>query len=173
MIQQQIAISGLGGQGVLFITQILAQAALEMEYDVISSETHGMAMRGGAVISHLKIGPFASPLIRNGQADLALFFTEENLTVHPGLLGPKTKVIVNTPKPECYENLDAARLAEEKIGRRQAANLVLLGYTLGRGYLFCHGESIEAALKKSSKSGAMLELNKKALELGMSAAESR
>ncbi len=42
-------------------------------HDVLTSETHGMAMRGGTVISHVKVGPFQSPLIRYGQADVGTF----------------------------------------------------------------------------------------------------
>ena len=60
----QIAITGRGGQGVLFLTRILSECALEMGLEVIASETHGMAMRGGSVISTLKVGPFRGPLDR-------------------------------------------------------------------------------------------------------------
>jgi len=57
-MKQQIIISGLGGQGVLFVTRILAQAGMEMGLDVLTSETHGMAMRGGTVLAHVKVGGF-------------------------------------------------------------------------------------------------------------------
>lgn len=52
---QQIVVSGLGGQGVLFVSRLLAETALDMGYSALLSETHGMAQRGGNVISHLKI----------------------------------------------------------------------------------------------------------------------
>jgi|GEM_PF-132402 len=52
---QQIIVSGLGGQGVLFVSRLLAETALDMGYSALLSETHGMAQRGGNVISHLKI----------------------------------------------------------------------------------------------------------------------
>jgi len=68
-IRQQIVISGVGGQGVLFITGLLADAAIDKGLPVFTSETHGMAQRGGTVISHLKVGDFSSPLIRPGHAD--------------------------------------------------------------------------------------------------------
>jgi indolepyruvate ferredoxin oxidoreductase beta subunit len=45
-VRQQIVISGLGGQGVLFLTRVLAEAALRKGLDVLTSEIHGMAMRG-------------------------------------------------------------------------------------------------------------------------------
>ncbi len=71
-MKMQIAITGRGGQGVLFLTKILTECALELGEEVIASEIHGMAMRGGSVISTLKVGNFRGPLIRGGQADLML-----------------------------------------------------------------------------------------------------
>src|SRR5512139_2829835 len=68
----RIAITGRGGQGVLFITRILSECALELGLHVIASETHGMAMRGGSVISTLKVGDFRGPLLGSGQADIML-----------------------------------------------------------------------------------------------------
>jgi indolepyruvate ferredoxin oxidoreductase beta subunit len=52
-IMQQIIISGVGGQGVLFVTRLLAEAAIKKGLAVFTSETHGMAQRGGTVLSHL------------------------------------------------------------------------------------------------------------------------
>ena len=168
MDRQQVAISGLGGQGVLFLTRLLAETALDMGMDVISSETHGMAMRGGAVVSHLKVGgPFASPLIRAGQADVALFLTGENLEVHPHLIGPKTRVLVNSADSGLYDGLDAGRLAEETVGRRQAANLVILGYGLGRGLMFAGTERVLETLKRLSPNAKVFEANEKALNAGL------
>jgi len=167
---QQIGISGLGGQGVLFITRILAETALGLGLDVLSSETHGMAMRGGAVISHLKVGPFHSPLLRAGRADLALFLAEENLDVHPYLIGARTQVIVNSEKPGTYEIIDAGRIAETSVGRRQAANLVLLGYVAGKGYLFAAPDDIARTIEAMSRSPRVLETNRRAFEAGLALA---
>ena len=47
MLEQQIIISGVGGQGVLFITRLLAEAAIQKGHSVLTAETHGMAQRGG------------------------------------------------------------------------------------------------------------------------------
>ncbi len=47
-------LSGLGGQGILFMTKVLATAALNKGFDILGAETHGMAQRGGSVVSHLK-----------------------------------------------------------------------------------------------------------------------
>ena len=53
-IRQQIVISGVGGQGVLFVTRLLAEAAILKGFSVFTSETHGMAQRGGTVSADLK-----------------------------------------------------------------------------------------------------------------------
>ncbi|MDX9822298.1 MAG: 2-oxoacid:acceptor oxidoreductase family protein, partial [Syntrophales bacterium] len=96
-MKQQIVISGTGGQGVLFVTRVIAEAALREGYPVLTSETHGMAMRGGTVISHVKIGDFRSPLIRTRQADVGLFLAAENLAVHGRYLRPEGRACVNAP----------------------------------------------------------------------------
>lgn len=69
-------LSGLGGQGILFMTRILATAALNKGYNILGAETHGMAQRGGSVVSHLRIGEVRSSLIRAGAADFLLSMDE-------------------------------------------------------------------------------------------------
>ena len=167
-MKQQVAISGLGGQGVLFITKLLAETALELGMDVMSSETHGMAMRGGAVISHLKVGPYTSPLIRDGQADLAIFLAAENLVVHPQLIGPRTRVLMDSPQGQGqYETVDADGIALAELGGRQTANLVLVGYALGKGYLFPPAETVVKTLERLSPRQSVFEANQKAIAAGL------
>ena len=74
-MKKQIVVVGTGGQGVLFVTRALVETAFLSGYPVISSETHGMAMRGGSVFSQVKIGRYLSPAIEQGQADLLLGLT--------------------------------------------------------------------------------------------------
>lgn len=73
----QILLCGVGGQGILFATRILSEAAVRLGHRVIGSETHGMSQRGGSVTSHMKVGDYHGPLIRRGDADL-LFCFEKN-----------------------------------------------------------------------------------------------
>jgi indolepyruvate ferredoxin oxidoreductase beta subunit len=169
--RQQIAISGLGGQGVLFLTRLLAETALDAGLDILSSETHGMAMRGGAVVSHLKVGGYASPLIRAGRADLALFLAAENLAVHPHLIGPETITLVNAADPSPHAGFDAGLAAQGAVGSRQAANLVLLGFALGRGHLFTDQSGVRRTLSRLNPDPAILEANQKALAAGLQAAQ--
>ena len=68
----QMIISGVGGQGVLLVTRIFSEFALRQGFPIIGSEDHGMSQRGGSVLTHLKIGPFNSPLVKKGGADILL-----------------------------------------------------------------------------------------------------
>jgi indolepyruvate ferredoxin oxidoreductase beta subunit len=70
----QMVLVGVGGQGILFSTKLLAETAISMNYNVIGSETHGMSQRGGSVISYLKLGNFLSPVVRTGLADFIISF---------------------------------------------------------------------------------------------------
>jgi len=75
IIRQQIVLSGVGGQGVLFLSRLLAEAAIAGGFPVLTSETHGMAQRGGVVSSHVRFGEKVySPMIEEGDADIMLSF---------------------------------------------------------------------------------------------------
>lgn len=157
----QIVIGGVGGQGVLFITRLLAEAAIEKGLPVFTSETHGMAQRGGTVISHLKVGAFNSPLIRPGQADGLIALKAESLAQHGGYLKSGGWAMVNSPAPVTTEAdctpffLDADRLARS-LDNPKTLNLLMLGFTLakapqiggGKGKLFCEMADVEGVLEK-------------------------
>ena len=110
-MKQQIIVSGLGGQGALTLTRLLAEAAAALGLPVITSETHGMAQRGGTVISMIKVGPFRGPLIPAGEADRGLFLHPNNLVVHRFYLETAGTVFVNTARPGDYLSVDARGLA--------------------------------------------------------------
>jgi len=68
-----IIITGVGGQGVITLTQIIAEAALIEGKDVKTSELHGLSQKGGSVQTHIRFGKKVySPLIAEGKADLIL-----------------------------------------------------------------------------------------------------
>jgi indolepyruvate ferredoxin oxidoreductase beta subunit len=72
-----VLLAGIGGQGVLTASQLLAEAGVRAGYDVKKSEVHGMAQRGGVVISHVRMGRRVySPIISSGEADLLVAFEE-------------------------------------------------------------------------------------------------
>lgn len=70
-----IIMVGVGGQGIILASELMAEAALLAGYDVRKSEVHGMAQRGGSVSSHVRFGNrVLSPLIELGRADIMLAF---------------------------------------------------------------------------------------------------
>ena len=160
-IRQQILISGVGGQGVLFITSLLAEAAISKGLPVFTSETHGMAQRGGTVVSHFKVGDFSSPLIRPFQADGLLVLKDENIAQHGSFLRPDGWAVVNNSKDMKINNqmiasaVDADRLAQE-IKNPRSLNLIVLGLALARAgrrgkkriNLFCSMADVKKVLKK-------------------------
>lgn len=181
----QIVISGVGGQGVLFITRLLAEAAIAKGLPVFTSETHGMAQRGGTVISHLKVGPFTSPLINPGRADGLIALKAENLVQHGGYIKKGGWTVVNSATAVTGTDgqwfrpafLDADHLAQE-MNNPKTLNLILLGFALGRGCdcgakekaLYCSVDDIEMLLEKRLKSNAqLLEQSVRALRTGATA----
>ena len=74
-MNQDVLICGIGGQGTVLASKIIAAAAMEDGYAVHSAETIGMAQRGGSVTSHVRIGDAAyAPLIPNGSAGVLISF---------------------------------------------------------------------------------------------------
>ncbi len=150
---QQIVVSGVGGQGVLLVTRVLAETAMSLDLPVFTSETHGMAQRGGTVLSHLKVGDFHSPLIRPGQADGLLALKAENLAAHGAFLNPDGWTVVNGTG-DLPGALDAEAIARD-LGNPRAVNLILLGFALaskgatGRPLLFCSTEDVSRAVRQT------------------------
>ena len=93
---QNVLIVGVGGQGVLLASEILAEAALRSGFTVKKSEVHGMAQRGGVVSSHVRFGRVVfSPLIKRKEADVILAFEEAEALRWLPFLSPKGFLIVN------------------------------------------------------------------------------
>ena len=86
---------GLGGQGILFMTKIFARAALDKGLPTLGAETHGMAQRGGSVVSHLKLGPASSSLVREQTARFLLALEENEAYRNLPFLAPGGTIYVN------------------------------------------------------------------------------
>lgn len=148
-----LVFSGIGGQGIVVLSDIFCEAALLDGFDVAKAEIHGMAQRGGSIVAYARIGEkVESPLIERGKADVILGFEMlEAARVLPMLREGGT-VIVNMKyiPPNCtvqgsaelkkpqdlvdiirkkalkvYE-VDGAGIAE-KVGNPIVVNTVLLG----------------------------------------------
>lgn len=156
-MRQQIVISGVGGQGVLFVTRLLAEAAIMNGISVFTSETHGMAQRGGTVLSHLKVGNFSSPLIRAGNANGLLALKADSFARHGYFMKPGAWAAVNSREDTAARSeflvytIDAEILAQ-RIHNPKSVNLVLLGFALSalsdttENNLFCNVDDIKTIL---------------------------
>jgi indolepyruvate ferredoxin oxidoreductase, beta subunit len=98
-VQGNILFSGVGGQGILLASEIMAYALLAAGYDTKKSEVHGMAQRGGSVTAQLRYGgKVYSPLIEPGLADIQVAFEMMEAVRYLPYLHKGSTVIVNTQK---------------------------------------------------------------------------
>ena len=191
MKKSNILIVGVGGQGTLLASVLLGNLALLKGYDVKLSEVHGMAQRGGSVVTHVKIseGTVFSPLIEEGDADVIIAFEElEAYRWMPylkkgGTMYVNTQQILPMPvimgKAEYPDDImkvleenagkvkafDALRIAEE-CGSVKAVNVVLLG-AASKDLPF--DESAWIKVIEENVKPKFVELNKKAFEMGRNA----
>jgi indolepyruvate ferredoxin oxidoreductase beta subunit len=94
-----IMIVGVGGQGVILASELLCEVAMRAGYDVKKSEVHGMAQRGGSVVSNVRFGEKVySPLISKGEADILLSFEQLETLRWLDYIKPEGKIIVNMQK---------------------------------------------------------------------------
>src|SRR5512147_1453992 len=92
-----VLIAGVGGQGVLLTSKIIAEAALLQALDVKQSEVHGMAQRGGSVLSQVRFGDKVfSPIIAEGDADLLIGFEPLEAARYLHYLRDTGTVVYNT-----------------------------------------------------------------------------
>ncbi|HEX5802434.1 MAG TPA: 2-oxoacid:acceptor oxidoreductase family protein, partial [Azospira sp.] len=92
-----ILVVGVGGQGVMTATEILAEAAIALGHDVKKTEVAGMAQRGGVVSSHLRFGPkVLSPQIAPGTADVLLAFEAAEGMRWRHMMRPDALALINT-----------------------------------------------------------------------------
>ena len=91
-----VLFSGVGGQGIILASKILAQCAFAAGYMVKESELHGMAQRGGSVTSHVRFGEEVySPLIHKGKADFLVALEELEGLRYAYYLKPDGRIILN------------------------------------------------------------------------------
>ncbi|XUW99528.1 MAG: indolepyruvate oxidoreductase subunit beta [Dehalogenimonas sp.] len=194
MTGKNIVIVGVGGQGVVLASNLLAEAALKAGFDVKKTDTLGMAQRGGSVVSHLRYAnSVASPLIPVGEADLLIAFEKLEAARWAHFLKPGGLAIVNdlalpplsvTLGSESYPSdqellsmlsgfsanikLIAGSTIAANLGNQKMVNTVLLGYA--STYVGIEAgivmSTIEAGLPEKLK-----KINLAAFEKGRSLAE--
>jgi indolepyruvate ferredoxin oxidoreductase beta subunit len=111
-----IVIAGLGGQGVLTCSDIVADVAFHAGLDVKKSELHGMSQRGGSVSSDVRFGPQVfSPMVPAGEADFLLAIAADQVPVNAFALRPGGTVI------------EPSQLDESRLRNKKSLNVALLG----------------------------------------------
>lgn len=151
-----VLIVGVGGQGTLFAGKVIGEVAEKSGLSVKQSEVHGMAQRGGSVVTYVRIGDqVISPLIEKGEADLIVAFEQLEALRWIEFLKPNGLVIVNeqkiSPMPviigaakypaDVFDRLDRAGVQTVRVdapaiaaqsGNPKAVNIVLLGMLANR-----------------------------------------
>jgi len=137
-----LVLCGLGGQGILFMTKVLAQVALDKGCNVMGAETHGMAQRGGSVVSHLRVGNVQGSLVKTNEAPFLLALEENEGYRNLPFLATGGRLYVNTASPLFPREEVRGFLAKKEIisrsvpagkialdlGAPMASNLALLGF---------------------------------------------
>ncbi len=189
-----IVVAGVGGQGTLLASKILSEAAQRRGFFVRTSETIGMAQRGGSVSSHIRIGSQdVSPVIPLRHADILIGFELAEAARQLNRLKPDASAVVNVDciiptnvalrqgEYHCDEYLralknnigrgfyiNAAPMAIE-AGDARTLNIVLLGFSVGAGILPFGEDEIREAMERCIKP-RLLEINRKAFLMGAEAA---
>jgi len=190
-----VLLCGVGGQGILKLNDLLAEAALLSGFDVKGNEVHGMAQRGGSVVCHLRFSrdQVYSPLIPAGDADFIISLEKIEALRYGSFLKPEGKVVVNDFKiipttvsigqakyPEHAETLlsetfhdltilPAQDIAQE-AGNPRAANTVLAGFV--SHFLPFSQEVWEETLSRMFP-GKLLGINRKAFHAGAAEAKQK
>ena len=99
---KSIVLVGVGGQGILLASEILAQAAMLEGYEVKTNEVHGMAQRGGSVVAQVRYGPVVySPLVARGSAQVLGALEQIEALRFADFLCGRTGWRWSTPRPLC------------------------------------------------------------------------
>ena len=185
-----VSLVGVGGQGILLTSDILALAAMHAGLDVKKSEIHGMSQRGGSVISQVRFGTRVfSPIVPDGASDILVSFERTEALRYVHLARPGAKILVNDmeripvtvssglqpPARDLAQRLaaypglmlvDANPLAIQ-AGNLRAANVVVMG-ALSKLVPFDE-EHWQAAMRERIPAN-LLDVNLRAFDLGRAAA---
>jgi indolepyruvate ferredoxin oxidoreductase beta subunit len=185
-MKYDIVLGGVGGQGILLASQIIAEAAMKNGLKVMMAETHGMAQRGGSVVTHVRLGHIYGALVPEGHADLVVGFEYMEAYRQLKFLKKGKKIIMNTHKikpvildtyPDLnYDlsvytvlKLDATKIALE-LGNVIVTNMVLLGAISKFADLPVSENEIKEVLKESVPP-KFLQIDLEAFEKGVMAVQ--
>jgi len=164
-----LIITGVGGQGVVTLLQIVDEAAFVEGYDIRSSELHGLSQRGGSVEAHIRFGKKVfSPMVANGNADLIIALEALEGLRESAKAGKQTKLLINEyflpflgslSKEEIIKQLEnskkdfvlvpASTACKEKLQNEVVCTMYLLGYAVGKNLIPFKKESVLRAIKNT------------------------
>jgi indolepyruvate ferredoxin oxidoreductase beta subunit len=167
-----IVIVGVGGQGLITLLRVLAQAALREGFDVKTSELHGLAQRGGSVETHIRFGEKVfSPLVRQAGADLiiSLEFQEATRSCYYGSIDDTVFLVNNYIIPIISDQkvapitkspvelrkfskkvifIPATQIVEKEIGNSIVTGIFMISYAVFKNLIPLRPESIIRAIKE-------------------------
>lgn len=193
-----VVFCGVGGQGVVVLSDIFCEAALIDGFDVAKAEVHGMAQRGGSIVAHARLGDkVESPLIESGKADVLLGFEMLETARSLPMLKKEGTIIVNTkylPPSAGYsfsdKHLTEQQLSEKmhqtactvyeidamaiatRLGNLLVVNTILLGALSALPETRIRRESFEKAMSGRFKE-KYVKINLEAFQLGRETVEIR
>lgn len=186
-MKKNIVLCGVGGQGTVLASKLIAAAAMDRDLPVMSAETIGMAQKGGSVTSFIRLGDgLATPMMPRGAADVIIGFEPAetvrafpylkrggSVVVNTRAIMPVTAVLADTGyegsvmtewlrgHAEHLTMVDCSAACEE-LGSSRVANMVLLGAAVRTGELPVTMEDIVKAMKSRLREN-LWEINLKAL----------
>lgn len=190
MDNYRICFTGVGGQGTLLATKVMAEAAIYAGHNVLASEVHGMAQRGGVVESTVMIGDIKSPIISDGEADVLLGFepvetyralrrcSADSVVISNSVpVTPFSVAIGKGAYPDVEKlfafvrsrvkkliTLNAQALAQQ-AGSALSANVVMIGALASSGVLPVPREAFEETIRTKTKE-KFVEANLRAFGMG-------
>ncbi len=186
MEKMNIMVVGVGGQGTLLTSRIIGKTALNAGFDVKLSEVHGMAQRGGSVVTFVRFGEKVSePVVEEGEADILVSFERLEalryahflkkdgvIIVNDTRIDPMTVVIGASQYPEniietlkekhTVYTIDGGKIAKE-LGNSKVLNSVVLG--LAAKYIGFSKEEWLSVIEKTVPPKT-IEINEKAFLTG-------
>ena len=184
---KNIILCGVGGQGTILASKLMAAAAMKRGIEVKTAETIGMAQRGGSVFSHVRLGKdLHSPMIAPGKADIIIGFEPAEAVRHLPFLKDGGTVVVSScpilpvsaligtssyPLEEVLQYLKEktanlilidSEAAAKNLGSAKVLNMILLGAAVRTGELGFEVEDIRTAMREKVPA-KFHDLNEKAL----------
>ncbi len=190
LLQTNLIVAGVGGQGVITAGFMIAETMSVMGKNVVMSEIHGLAQRGGAVTVEIRVGDVYSPIIPKGRADIILGFEPIETIRAADKANPETFILMNSEKQtpvslsmegrEYLPDDDISRLLKPfkhvvkinatglalEAGNTRTINTVMVGAAIATSVLPITPGELKLTLRKRFNK-SLYDVNERALNLGI------